>query len=338
MERALVFVLEHGSFDTDARAPFILPEQKYEFIGATRTRIYSATCFTINNRFMAMLSNREGNANEPVALLRQADHSRQMKQNLSVLFKAALKYIFSTCDRDRLGNDDYLHDLLTRIIVERTDPSPLPHYANDKIYKLAKISLDLETYYPSVFREGVFHVINAPKLRAFIFVEVCLVRNCSSTFFNDFIQSSLDISLIRQERNELLSPVYLEHEKSIVAIKRDLVPNPDIKFHLNITPEILSRERIILVSIENLGYHLLIQTEGAEIEIASFVSEMWKNDKRIANYNEARILRIDHQLFHLDKGGKIVPFNALSNNYITGIRILQFFPNRKNKFASLLPL
>ena len=57
--------------------------------------------FTINNRFMAMINPRNGMNVEPTALLRQDDYVRQTKQNLSILFKAVLKYIFINIDRMR---------------------------------------------------------------------------------------------------------------------------------------------------------------------------------------------------------------------------------------------
>jgi len=321
-----------------ARAPFIMPEQRYAIVGDQHTKmaLYTATWFSVNNRFTAI--KEEHRAEEQTELIQREDYVRQTRQHFSVLIKCIIKYILST-NVDLLSNKE-LENLLHAIIVERQDDIPL--YTDDKIYKLVKMPFNgieqfLNENYPSVFRNGVFRVKGSMNWKRFIFTEIRLIRIAPPSFETEFLESDLDILLVKQEKDEILSMNYLEHDRSIVSIRKELSSNPDIRFYLNVTHEILARENIILVKIEQ-RYYLLRQTESAEIETACFVSELWRNRKEIADYDEARILTIGHQLFHLDKGGKIIPFQSSSTDTTTGIHILQFFPRKRNEFASLLPV
>jgi hypothetical protein len=323
-----------------ARSPFILPEQAYEIIGDQHTKmaLYSAKTVAVNNRFTMIREEHASNNSGRSELVLREDYDRQTKQNLSVVIKCVVKFILAS--GINLNDNTQLETLLNRIIVERNDI--LPHYVNDRIYKLVKVpSNDITTFlnenYPSVFRNGVFYVKGARKWKLFFFIEIRLIRNAPPTFAKEFLEADLDILLVKQAEGEILSSRYLEHDRSIFSIKKELSSNPDIRFYLNVTHEILAREDIILVKIEQ-SYYLLRQTESAEIETACFVSELWRNSKQIANYDEARILTIGHQLFHLDKSGKIIPHQSETTDTSTGIRILQFFPKKRNEFASLLPI
>jgi hypothetical protein len=328
-----------------ARSPIMLPPQDYQ---VDKRKLYLPSGSSISENTFRMIAEPRNEDDNSALLEERADYLRQVKQNLSIMFKTILKYVLAAMPRNDLDDDKRLESYLEALIVERADE--FPHYCNDKIYRIAKIPTNgygefLASNYQSVFRNGQFCVKNAPKTRKFILVELLIMRRYSPKFFSEFAEADLDINLIRQEKNELLSLPYLEHERVISTLKTNLTSKPDIRFHNILTPDILLEERIILVRLGTSEYHLLVQTERAESETACFVCELWRNQRLIADASESRILSITYTTYTLGANGKIQGENRNKSRFVSRLRtiqnnvkVLQYISGRKNKFASLLPL
>ncbi len=370
-------------------APYMLPRQHVSIIERT---------FTVKRRYLVAKTNGEHfrgchayvekNALRTNVLANIHKGNAQM-QHFSVLFKVILKYvlIMSNVVRERTSDEIDTEELLNDVVIEtdkEVDDSNL-----DAIYNILKLPTLPDEFvafltqnYSSIFRDGRFHVTNAPKTKLFLSRELALIKNSPPSFVTDFIGADLDIDLVRQQPNEIVSESYLLHQRKVVAIRERFLSHTAIVFQERLRSEVLVERRIVLVRISTetndneispnesavnesavnesavnesavnesavnesgvnesgeLGrkedYFLAVDTEKAEIETAFFVCEQWKNSRTIAEYAEERKLASAHEAYRL-ADGLIVCMSEPQENVP---KVLYYEHERKNRYASLLPL
>ena len=126
----------------------------------------------------------------------------------------------------------------------------------DAIYNIVKLPTLPDEFvafltqnYSSIFRDGRFHVTNAPKTKLFLSRELALIKNSPPSFVTDFIGADLDIDLVRQQPNEIVSESYLLHQRKVVAIRERFLSHTAIVFQERLRSEVLVERRIVLVRI-----------------------------------------------------------------------------------------
>jgi hypothetical protein len=313
------------------RAPIMEPKQTFgEMVVLKKTRLIPVPGTTTMGVYHSINSTENDVSLDYIDVNRRGEEIRQTKQNLSVLFKVILKYVFLNLRLPSVRLVEYLE----AIIVERRDDLQL--FTNDLIYNMIKIDMSrevLSTIYPSVFRNGRFEVQNAPKLRQFILTELKCVQDCPEEFFKEFLEADLDYTLIKRDPNE--KPI--DFLVRVNLVKTNLASNTNIQFFHHLTPEILFNQRIVLMKYED-AYYFIVETMIGGSETACFVCEQWKNTRRVSEYHESRILEIPHDSFQLVQGklGRVRQW--INPNDIPSSKVLQYTHKRKDRFASLLRL
>lgn len=321
----------------EPRTPVMRPRQNLDFIvknlGQKRTYLVASWNFNKSTNFAQYketLTKSKSFVN---------GETRQTMQNLSVLFKTILKYIIWKVYPSDMPFDA-IRQLLETLIVERDTPFD-DRAEQDRIYRLVKMpSLGLDTFleenYSSVFWEGTFHVQNAPKTRLFLWKELCLMAKAPKSFFQAFLEADLDINLVRQEEGEMISLRYLEHARDVSRIGERLLSNTDIVFAQLLTSEIIFERRYVLTRIGE-DYHLVADTAKSEIETACFVCKHWLDNREVADYNEARILSMDYEVYQLVHDN-IIFLTRTGEKENCLVKILQYEVGKRYRYASLLPI
>lgn len=288
-------------------------------------RYNMASRFTLIRRYQPNGPDHETDLVEfPISSIYES--SRQWKQRNYIFCRMVIthwylarKYMISK------GRQATIRQYLETFIVA-SDPTRAMQPQSIESVVVPEIHVEYETFvpylhrvYPNVFYGNKFHV-GERELRNVLFYmerELDIIRTCPDSFMNDFINSRMDTKLLPNQNEsypELMGQKHIVDDIRLSLIKTQQLSNTYfmkvVNFEAFMDPLYVSKkldntqkasskkkderkqdQKAPLIMIEyEKKFYLLRLTKLGYSEIAAYICDRWKKERRIMEYEETRTL------------------------------------------------